>query len=633
MNTIRLSVVALAAAAGLAHAGDPCTAVWHGLPDFDQRRGPGLDLQNNYHLGLIGNGSSHCAPTSAMNMLGFIANNGYPQVMDGPRDWSSQQNYWFATDALRNLGNAMGTTVDGGTGFSGWKNAMQDWLEQVAPEQFSVGIQAYDGNSNPISPQAIAFKMQNGSLVSICYGRYAPDPSIPFVRERVGGHCCTVRHVYNGCNTVPEMGLRNPDNQSSLVTQSFSDLSVSDCTPTSGGFQPSDTSNSTYIWTKVYRFTDFSPTSSTYRMLDGACWVTPNFGLDVEVQLDADAGINVMHPVRLTDGINPTHTHTLPGVGTVNGLKISPDHTTAFIRAQGTRTAPPSVWAMNIVDGSAERILMTTSGEGPMTTSRFGDLYVADGTALIRVKPDRDAPNPGCTLPLPPLDIAYDDSSDRVVVCGQITGGGVQLGFVNRDVANPNTHFHPLPGGLNISGRPHVVVDPVGGVWLSSEGSTSVYRLEFEITATGGGTWQTREHILLARQVGTVQPTSGGSLLYTSGGVARQLSRNAAGGWSETSTSPFAGHPASPLFQMSLGRYGNDDSIATHITPSDESELPGQRDCQADFNRDGGVDGADVDAFFASWSAGDDEADVNADGGVDGADVGAFFEQWERGGC
>jgi hypothetical protein len=53
----------------------------------------------------------------------------------------------------------------------------------------------------------------------------------------------------------------------------------------------------------------------------------------------------------------------------------------------------------------------------------------------------------------------------------------------------------------------------------------------------------------------------------------------------------------------------------------------------ADFNNDGGVDSADVDAFFAAWEDGNSSADVNVDGGVDGADIGVFFEHWEAGGC
>jgi hypothetical protein len=55
--------------------------------------------------------------------------------------------------------------------------------------------------------------------------------------------------------------------------------------------------------------------------------------------------------------------------------------------------------------------------------------------------------------------------------------------------------------------------------------------------------------------------------------------------------------------------------------------------CVADFNRDGGVDGSDVAAFFFAWERGVDGADVNEDGGTDGADIEAFFGVWEAGGC
>lgn len=55
--------------------------------------------------------------------------------------------------------------------------------------------------------------------------------------------------------------------------------------------------------------------------------------------------------------------------------------------------------------------------------------------------------------------------------------------------------------------------------------------------------------------------------------------------------------------------------------------------CPADFNQDGGIDGADVDDFFSAWEAGEAAADVNADGGIDGSDIGVFFAAWEAGGC
>ncbi|MBL9001671.1 MAG: hypothetical protein JNK25_11100 [Phycisphaerae bacterium] len=55
--------------------------------------------------------------------------------------------------------------------------------------------------------------------------------------------------------------------------------------------------------------------------------------------------------------------------------------------------------------------------------------------------------------------------------------------------------------------------------------------------------------------------------------------------------------------------------------------------CAADFNRDGGVDGSDVEAFFLTWELGEACGDTNLDGGVDGGDVEAFFLVWEQGGC
>jgi hypothetical protein len=55
--------------------------------------------------------------------------------------------------------------------------------------------------------------------------------------------------------------------------------------------------------------------------------------------------------------------------------------------------------------------------------------------------------------------------------------------------------------------------------------------------------------------------------------------------------------------------------------------------CPADFNIDGGVDGADVSAFFNAWAAGASEADTNGDGGVDGGDIEPFFTAWSNGGC
>ncbi len=75
----------------------------------------------------------------------------------------------------------------------------------------------------------------------------------------------------------------------------------------------------------------------------------------------------------------------------------------------------------------------------------------------------------------------------------------------------------------------------------------------------------------------------------------------------------------------SVAGCGSVTSDATMLT------VGGPECCPGDFNLDGGIDGADVGAFFEQWEAGDSSADINADGGIDGGDVSTFFEHWEAG--
>ena len=85
-----------------------------------------------------------------------------------------------------------------------------------------------------------------------------------------------------------------------------------------------------------------------------------------------------------------------------------------------------------------------------------------------------------------------------------------------------------------------------------------------------------------------------------------------------------------PVTTADLGAYW---CLVSNACSSIQSLAADLSICAADFNCDGGVDGADTNAFFYAWEAGEALADVNADGGVDGTDVEAFFLVWEAGGC
>ncbi|MCX5689442.1 MAG: immunoglobulin domain-containing protein [Planctomycetota bacterium] len=86
-----------------------------------------------------------------------------------------------------------------------------------------------------------------------------------------------------------------------------------------------------------------------------------------------------------------------------------------------------------------------------------------------------------------------------------------------------------------------------------------------------------------------------------------------------------------PVTADSAGKYQCQVSNGCGSVMSAECDLSVNH-CHGDFNDDGGIDGSDIDGFFAAWESGDSSADINADGGVDGDDVGSFMGHWE-GGC
>ncbi len=136
MTSSRHSIL-LASAAVLAWSGplraDVVTALWGNpnsftyeishMPDFDQRRMavPGIP-------GLANNGSMFCVPTSATNVLAYIANHGFSTVPPGANNWTPGDpvDYdditWFLGG---DIGVKMSTSPTGGTSWGGWEFGMK----------------------------------------------------------------------------------------------------------------------------------------------------------------------------------------------------------------------------------------------------------------------------------------------------------------------------------------------------------------------------------------------------------------------------------------------------------------------------------------------------------------------------
>lgn len=109
--------------------------------------------------------------------------------------------------------------------------------------------------------------------------------------------------------------------------------------------------------------------------------------------------------------------------------------------------------------------------------------------------------------------------------------------------------------------------------------------------------------------------------------------------WTEGATQIATG--VSPTVSLAVGVHSIDLLVTDNlgVTGTDTVQItvepgaPACASCAADYNQDGGVDGADLALFFTDYEAGSGCADVDQNGGVDGADLAFFFSTYEAGGC
>lgn len=99
-----------------------------------------------------------------------------------------------------------------------------------------------------------------------------------------------------------------------------------------------------------------------------------------------------------------------------------------------------------------------------------------------------------------------------------------------------------------------------------------------------------------------------------------------------------SGSPADPRawFEGREGFVAGVSEGRAYALPFELSGTPGINTCSpcpADFDSNGGVDGADLGAFFIDFEQGLPCADIDQNGGLDGGDIAAFFIAFQAGGC
>ncbi len=220
--------------------------------------------------------------------------------------------------------------------------------------------------------------------------------------------------------------------------------------------------------------------------------------------------------------------------------------------------------------------------------------------------------------------IAVASTGSQTIYVGN-SGGGV---FVTTD---GGTTWHNRSAGLPRNGISQIEIDPgnPARAYIANYGTSGgrVYR-----TADFGQTWTGISGALPSGVAGralAVDFVYNPPVVYLGSGSGVYLSLDDGDEWIKDDASL----PNVNVGSLSIHRAARTITVGTYGRGAWRAPLAVPPPCIADYNRDGGVDGADVEAFFLDWQNGNADADVNQDGGVDGGDVEAFFLAWESGAC
>ena len=193
------------------------------------------------------------------------------------------------------------------------------------------------------------------------------------------------------------------------------------------------------------------------------------------------------------------------------------------------------------------------------------------------------------------------------------------------------TTWHNRSAGLPRNGISQIEIDPgnPARAYIANYGTSGgrVYR-----TADFGQTWPGISGALPSGVAGralAVDFVYNPPVVYLGSGSGVYLSLDDGDEWIKDDASL----PNVNVGSLSIHRAARTITVGTYGRGAWRAPLAVPPPCIADYNRDGGVDGADVEAFFLDWQNGNADADVNQDGGVDGGDVEAFFLAWESGAC
>jgi len=562
------------------------------MPDLDQKRDDLLDA-----FGVDCNGSIHCVPTCATNMVTYAANHGFPGVTPGPGFWEGQGLYALATNTIEDMGEDMLTNcATGGTSGDNANAALIAWLASepglVVNDHLSIG------NFSP-THTSIGQSLCAGRIGSVSYGRYdviGDFKGIPLV-QRNGGHCTTAVKVRRN-GATRELWVRDPaGDEGDLTMQSPFINTIWTVTDLTVIVMPD-------IDMKVMTAINYDPTDDVIRLIDGHRTITPAQGYSWDSSLGA-----IVHLLP-GDFLNPTAPPVAPfpsPTGTAV-LRLDWQDLTGEILVVCQGPSVPTLQALNPATGASHPI-PTPISPAYIAVGRSDNVYICPGNAITRIlypaPPSPPPPPTPVSLPFVSHAMVYDDDRDDLALVSRTDRKLMRID----DSLTGAISVRDIPTAVPMGTRIQIAIRPgeVGVVYFWTDTSNSIWRL----APSGTAIVATPLSLPAAPLPRSLDFDDRGHMFVSNNGALVEFSQNSTGLWQVVPTSKFAGLPADRNFRMTRSRTnftpGVHDTPAwtTNIDPALLPTFPSAPECAGDIapnlNTDNIVDVNDLLMIITNW--------------------------------
>lgn len=451
------------------------------IPDVDQRRRgdvPGIP-------GLPGNGGMYCAPTSAMNFMAYLANQGFPSVNPGPGSWEAQPpppgqlvdaRYNEMTGWLESMGNAMATDPVDGTGGGGLEAGVKAWLDVsgVGP-LFTVSSYWQTVNRQQLFWR-MALAAHDGALVMPVVGFYKTFGELkPEMQDLV--------HAKHGDNIDDEDLFRDGGHVMSLaLARAPGDIGKEGVLGVRDPASPNDGAAGQYFQSSFS--TDEHDIVSEIGWFDGTPGIQSRIdGPNIRVLLDSyftikpksgvitdKANVTFVRPIRLSGDDTPP-TVAIANYASADGRTVSD----FAMSPQGTMhpyitDRSNVIWQVNAVTGRSARFATVNKPKRLVFGGREQNLYVLLPSHLISLGLDGRQVD-RVRLPAALDSIGYDTFRDEVVGISEDRRSVLRFDAALNHVGTLDIPELPREGRITIRSDPSK-----GAMWIHSDGSPRVLR-------------------------------------------------------------------------------------------------------------------------------------------------------------